>query len=88
MRHYPGVKPLLYLPLVFAICLWGDETAARAEIDRVIAATNQWPPAPWTFHERFGGPCGFFIEDLEGKAAAPTRILSSKSGTPTVVISP
>jgi hypothetical protein len=43
MRHFPGMKAILCLPLLFASCALADEASDRAAIGRVIASLNERP---------------------------------------------
>jgi len=40
-RHYRSMKPILCLSLLFSACMWADEAADRAAIEKVISAFNE-----------------------------------------------
>ena len=85
MRHYPGVKAILLLPIIFSISLCADEPADRTEIVGVIAALNELPQHPELIRAGSDGP-GVLQRAWKGKRPVHSE-RSEHDGKPTVVIS-
>ena len=93
MRHYSGVKALLWLPLLFGACAWADEAADRAAIGRAIGALNEFPQRADLFTADADGRSVLeqlskgerLVYQMRPRAGDP--VPSSSSDHPTVTIS-
>ena len=87
MRHSAGVKRILCLPLLFAVCAWADEASDRLAIGRVLAALNEVPQRPGLFTA--DGDAASELERLREARPLRFQILTpvSASGGVTVTIS-